>query len=81
MPADNQRSDDADAPEELKQILALRRQLAAAEEGLSARQTKMLDVVGKRDEGAERQKMMQAIRVELAQLKEDLSSSSSSGKR
>ena len=72
MPADNQRSEDTDAPEELKELRLLKKQLQGAEEALASRQAKVLEAVGKRDEQGERQKMLQAIRVELATLREDV---------
>ena len=72
MPAEHQRGEDSDSPEELRQIVKLRKEVQAAEAALGARQTKMLEAVGKRDDVGERQKMMQAIRVELSQLREDV---------
>ena len=52
--------------------MKLRKELQAAEESLSAKQTKLLKAVGSRDEAGERQKMLQALRVELGQLREDV---------
>ena len=71
MPADTEREGSAGA-EELRQIMKLRKELQAAEESLSAKQTKLLEAVGSRDEAGERQKMLQALRVELGQLREDV---------
>lgn len=72
MPAEHSRGEDEDVPEELKELRQLKRQLAKAEEALAAKQTKMLESIGKRDEVSERQKILQAVRVELSQFKEDV---------
>ena len=72
MPAEHARGEEEDTRDEVKELRQLKRQLALAEESLSARQGKLLEAVGKRDEVAERQKMLQAIRVELSQFKEEI---------
>lgn len=72
MPAEHTRGEEEDLPEELKELRQLKRQLLKAEETLAARQAKMLEGIQKRDEVGERQKMLQAVRVELSQFKEEV---------
>jgi hypothetical protein len=79
MPAEHQRGEDADAPEELKQIRQLRKDLARVEGEMAEQQTKMLSAIGKRDEQGERQRMLQAIRVELSSLRDEVVASVKKG--
>jgi len=71
-PAEHQRGEEGVGAEELKQLKELRRQMSAMGESLGARQQKVLDAVSKRDVQEERQRMMQAMRVELSQMREDI---------
>ena len=63
MPAEHQRGEDGDVAESLKQILQLKKQISEMDQSLGKTQTKLLDAVSKRDEQAERQKTLQAMRV------------------
>ena len=72
MPAAHQRGDEEEAGEAVKQVRLLRKQLSAMDKDFSSRQQKMLDAVGKRDDQGERQKMVEAIRVELAHMRKEV---------
>jgi len=78
MPADSLRGgvlsgEDVDSTRELQEVQKLRKELHSMQEALAAKQIKMLEAVKSgRDEQGERQRMMQALRVELSQFKEDV---------
>ena len=62
-----------DSTRELQEVQKLRKELHSMQEALAAKQIKMLEAVKSgRDEQGERQRMMQALRVELSQFKEDV---------
>ena len=72
FPAEHQRGEEGAGAEELKQLHELRKEMSAMGETLAARQQKILDAISKRDVMEDRQRIMQLMRVEFAQMKEDL---------
>jgi len=72
MPAEHQRGDQGAVAEELRQLKELKMEVASMAESLGVRQQKLLDEISARDPQGERQRIMQAMRVEMSQLREDV---------
>ena len=72
MPADNQRGDDAGTAEELRELKLLRKEMATMGEQLHEKQRKVLDAIESRDATEERSRLMQAMRVELLQVRAEI---------
>jgi len=73
MPAEHQRSEEGVGAEELRELKQLKKQVASLGEALGVRQQKLLDELSSRgDPAEERQRLMQAMRVEMSQLREEI---------
>ena len=72
MPAEHQRGDDGVGAEELRELKLLRKQMTTMGDALAEKQRKVLDAIEKRDVQEERQRMVQAMRVELDKVRGEI---------